>query len=89
MRVSITVAGVVQGVGYRFFALKQARVYGVNGFVRNMPDGTVQVVAEGAKGVLNEFIEQLRIGPLSAHVTGIEVEWSEEEGRFKEFRVEH
>ena len=88
MRASITVRGVVQGVGYRFFVLKQARLYNVNGFVRNMPDGTVQVVAEGTKGVLNEFIEQLRIGPVSAHVTGMEVEWSEEENRISGFRLE-
>jgi acylphosphatase len=89
MKAEITVQGVVQGVGYRFFVLNQARLYDVKGYVRNMSDGTVQVVAEGEKGIVKDFIERLRIGPLSAHVTGIDVKWEEKDSGFTEFRLQY
>jgi acylphosphatase len=89
MKAQVIVQGVVQGVGYRFFALNQARLYDVKGYVRNMPDGTVEVVAEGEKGILKDFVGQLRIGPVSAHVTGLKVKWSENEQGFTEFRLQH
>jgi acylphosphatase len=89
MKAQVIVQGVVQGVGYRFFALNQARLCDVKGYVRNMPDGTVEVVAEGEKGILKDFVGQLRIGPVSAHVTGLKVKWSENEQGFTEFRLQH
>ena len=89
MKAEITVQGVVQGVGYRFFVLNQARLYGVKGYVRNMSDGTVQVVAEGEKGIVKDFIDRLRIGPLSAHVAGIDVKWDEKDSGFTEFRLQY
>jgi len=89
MKAEVTVQGVVQGVGYRFFVLNQARLYDVKGYVKNMPDGTVQVVAEGDKGIVKDFIERLRIGPLSAHVTGVDVKWDENDFGFTEFRLQY
>ena len=89
MKAEVIVQGVVQGVGYRFFVLNQARLYNVKGYVKNMPDGTVQVVAEGDKGIVKDFIERLRIGPLSAHVTGIDVKWDEKDLGFTEFRLQY
>jgi acylphosphatase len=89
MKAEIIVQGVVQGVGYRFFVLNQARLYDVKGYVKNMPDGTVQVVAEGKKGMVKDFVERLRIGPLSAHVTGIDVKWHEKNSGFTEFRLQY
>jgi acylphosphatase len=89
MKAEIIVQGVVQGVGYRFFVLNQARLYDVKGYVKNMPDGTVQVLAEGKKGMVKDFVERLRIGPLSAHVTGIDVKWHEKDSGFTEFRLQY
>lgn len=89
MKADITVQGVVQGVGYRFFVMNQAQLYDIRGYVRNMPDGTVEVVAEGEKGIINDFIDRLRIGPVSAHVTGVKVEWSEDEQGYTEFRLQY
>jgi acylphosphatase len=89
MKADVVVQGVVQGVGYRFFVLNQARLYDVKGYVKNMPDGTVQVVAEGKKGMVKDFVERLRIGPLSAHVTGIDVKWHEKNSGFTEFRLQY
>jgi acylphosphatase len=55
--------GRVQGVGFRYFALKIAEELRVTGFVRNLPDGSVEVVAEAGEAVLAEFEAKLRNGP--------------------------
>ena len=57
------VRGRVQGVGFRYFARQRADVHGVSGFVRNQPDGTVEVHAEGAAEALAAFEGDLRRGP--------------------------
>jgi acylphosphatase len=69
-----TVTGRVQGVGYRYFALRQAEALGVTGFARNRPDGSVEVVAEGSEDVLAQLEETLREGPAFCTVTGVERE---------------
>ncbi|MEO0122954.1 MAG: acylphosphatase [candidate division WOR-3 bacterium] len=87
MHAEIIVQGVVQGVGYRFFAIQKAREYGITGYVQNLPDGSVLVVAEGEKGILNDFINELKIGPRTAHVTKVDVKFSEKEKGYKNFSV--
>ena len=59
----ITVRGRVQGVGFRYFARQRAEVHGVSGFVRNLPDGAVEVHAEGPTKAMSEFEADLRRGP--------------------------
>jgi acylphosphatase len=66
------VSGQVQGVGFRYFALREAEASGIVGFVRNLPDGGVEVVAEGDEAVLARFEERLREGPGFARVSGID-----------------
>jgi len=73
-RVRIVVRGVVQGVGYRYFAMQLARDYGLAGWVRNREDGSVEVEAEGEEIVVQAYIKDLRTGPRNAEVTGVEVE---------------
>lgn len=87
MRAEITVQGMVQGVGYRFFVVQQAQRYHLNGYVQNLPDGHVLVVAEGDKGLIDDFIAELRIGPRAARVSGIDVHWSDQPAEFKSFKV--
>jgi acylphosphatase len=65
------VEGRVQGVGYRYFALKEAEALGVAGFARNLPDGRVEVVAEASEEVLQDFEARLREGPGFARVQGV------------------
>jgi acylphosphatase len=65
------VEGKVQGVGFRYFALKEAETLGVAGFARNLPDGRVEVVAEAAEEVLSDFEARLREGPAFARVSGL------------------
>lgn len=86
-RAHIIVKGAVQGVGYRYFAYKHAKTYNLKGYVRNLSDGRVEVVVEGNHGLIEEFIEDLRRGPISAHVTGVEVEWEIPTNEFLDFEI--
>jgi acylphosphatase len=81
----LLVSGAVQGVGYRFFAIRKASLYGLKGFAKNLIDGSVEVVAEGEKGLIEEFIKDLRQGPISAHVTDIRIEWTKPTYKFESF----
>lgn len=65
------VQGRVQGVGYRYYALRAAEQLGVAGFARNLPDGSVEVVAEAPDPTLAEFEDRLRSGPSFAQVTDV------------------
>ncbi len=87
IRAHIVVSGVVQGVGYRFFAQRAATEFGITGYVRNLPDGRVEVVTEGKQGLMNSFIEQLRRGPWSAQVSKIDVENSQYKAEFDRFTI--
>jgi acylphosphatase len=87
MRVQVLIQGIVQGVGYRFFVIEQAKQYKIRGYVQNIPDGRVKVVAEGDKGMINDFIECLKIGPISARVTSIDIKSCEEDEGFTKFDV--
>jgi acylphosphatase len=85
--VRVRVEGLVQGVGYRYFVLREARTIGVSGYVRNMPDGTVEAVASGPAGAVDRFVGRLRIGPSSALVSRVGVEEIEGAGPFDGFDV--
>jgi acylphosphatase len=65
------IEGRVQGVGYRYFALKAAEALGVTGFARNLPDGRVEVIAEGSDQGLAAFETKLREGPGFSEVRGL------------------
>ena len=65
------VEGRVQGVGYRYFAMREAEVLGVAGFARNLADGRVEVLGEGSEEALTAFEGRLREGPGFAQVSGL------------------
>jgi acylphosphatase len=69
----IVVRGLVQGVGFRWFAKELAESLGVCGWVRNREDGSVELEAEGTAGALDEFERRLRTGNPEARVSGIAV----------------
>jgi acylphosphatase len=69
----IKVTGKVQGVWFRDSTLKKAEELGVKGFVKNQPDGSVYIEAEGKKSVLNDFIKWCKEGPPFAKVEAVEV----------------
>ncbi len=88
-RLSAIVHGRVQGVFFRGFTRRQAWELGVTGFVRNMPDGTVEVVAEGQQDALEELLERVRTGPSSARVSSVDFSWSDPTGEFDRFEVRY
>ena len=67
------ISGRVHGVGFRFFAQAAAAREGVHGFVRNLPDGRVEISAEGDREALDRFERQIGHGPPSARVEAVEV----------------
>ena len=64
-----------------------SRRLGVVGWVRNLPDGRVEAVAEGETERLNELIQFCRVGPSGARVKDIQVDWSESKGEFRSFKI--
>lgn len=67
-RIHLIVEGRVQGVGFRYFVQKQANAFGVNGFVRNLYNGGVEIDAEAPSPNLQHFIEVCKKGPALARV---------------------
>lgn len=88
-RISVHVVGKVQGVGFRHFTLTQARRLGVEGWVRNEPDGSVRLKAEGEEEALEELIGAVKRGPCTARVENVNVNWEAATDEFSEFRVRY
>lgn len=86
-RVWIIVYGKVQGVFFRANAKKAAIGLGLNGFAKNLSDGSVEVIAEGQEDKLKELIEYCRKGPERAQVSKIDVKFLKATGEFKGFEV--
>ena len=76
-------------VGYRMFAeMTAARIGGVTGTVRNLPDGaSVEVIAEGERQALESLFDELKVGPAHALVRSVNVEWSEASSEFEGFKT--
>jgi acylphosphatase len=74
------VRGRVQEVGYRFFALRAARELGVNGWIRNLADGSVETLAEGEEAALEQYLARLHTGPPGSRVDAVAVEPAEPQG---------
>lgn len=83
------VSGRVQGVFFRMFVLREAQPLGICGIVRNLPDGRVEVLAEGKRSELERLLERLRIGPRGAVVTDVDVVWSEYRHDFDDFSISY
>jgi acylphosphatase len=86
-RLQAVVHGYVQGVGFRAFVAREARLLGLDGFVRNRIDGAVEVVGEGERPVLEELLRDLHRGPREAEVQRVEASWEPAEGEFTGFHL--
>jgi len=86
-RARILITGLVQGVFFRREMTDLARRLGVSGWVRNLPDGQVEALAEGERARLDELIRFCHIGPRGAVVRKVKVEWSDYLGEFRGFRI--
>src|SRR5580658_9790881 len=84
------VSGMVQGVGYRYFAMRAAQRLGIGGYARNLPDGSVEVYALGSAAKLVEFRKELERGPQGASVAGVAEEETLLQPEFgRGFSIEH
>lgn len=88
-RLTASVHGGVQMVGFRAFTQRTAYRLRLVGYVRNRPDGAVQVVAEGPRPELERLLGELRIGPPGARVEAVDVHWEPASGEFRGFLVRH
>ncbi len=87
IRVRVFAGGRVQGVAYRFFAEKYAARLGITGWVKNLADGRVEMLAEGSADEIKTFLERLKEGPSLAHVDSFEVRREPSTGEFRDFRI--
>lgn len=70
-RLHVRISGIVQGVGFRWFVRERARRLGLAGWVKNLPDGSVEVAAEGEQGQLDLLRGELTKGPAGARVDSL------------------
>jgi len=87
-RAHVYVSGIVQGVFFRQKTKRQAESLGVNGWVRNLPDGRVEAVFEGEEQAVKELINWCHHGPSYAMVTKVEVLWEPYRGEFSGFETQ-
>lgn len=77
VRVHLTIEGWVQGVFFRASTVEEAARLGLKGWVKNCPDGSVEVVAEGRKNQIDEIIQWCHRGPPGARVQNVQLEWED------------
>ena len=85
----IKITGKVQGVGFRYFVQKRAAEFNVTGWVKNMPDGSVAVMAQGDETDMDTFLDHLKAGPSMSKVSGVSLNRMPETEPFDDFRVKY
>lgn len=88
-RLKIICRGNVQGVGFRFAVNHLANHYDIGGFVRNEPDGSVLIVAEGGSGSLQSFIDSVESSHVGGYIREKSIEKEDYTGKFSGFSIEH
>jgi acylphosphatase len=88
-RVRVYFSGRVQGVGFRYTVREAARGYDVAGYVKNLPDGRVELVAEGDVTELEEFLKEIEVSHLAPFIRSKQVDWADATGEFRTFSIAH
>lgn len=86
-RATILVLGQVQGVFFRASTLEQAQSLNLTGWVQNLPDGSVEIVAEGQRYALDDLVTWCRRGPPAAEVADVIVRWGAHQSEFRTFMI--
>jgi acylphosphatase len=86
-RVHVFIEGRVQGVFFRAHTRDEALARGLNGWVRNLPDGRVEALFEGEKEVLNSMLNWCHQGPRYSYVDRVEIDWQPYRGDLQSFRI--
>ncbi len=79
--------GHVQGVGFRYFVRQEAGALPITGWVRNVSDGRVEVLAEGERTVLESFLADIKRGPSGSSVTDVVADWKPATGLWRNFSI--
>ncbi len=88
-RAHLFIRGRVQGVFYRAFTRNVASKLGLSGWVKNLYDGNVEAVLEGDKALIEQAVQNCRVGPPGAYVSDIEVTWEGYSGQEKGFEIKY
>lgn len=83
----IFIIGFVQGVGLRRFIKKKGQVLGLKGWVKNLPDGRVEILAQGKKEQIEALIEIAEKGTIFSSIKGVVVDWKKEKEVFSDFEI--
>ncbi len=88
-RTHVYISGHVQGVFFRYETKRNAESLGVRGWVRNLPDGSVECVFEGEKENIEKILEFCKHGPPGANVTDIKINWEDYQDEFDNFHIRY
>ena len=88
-RAEIIAKGLVQGVGFRWFVLRNAQKLNLKGYTKNLMTGEVYSVIEGPKHLVEELFNQIKKGPMHADVRDISIKWTEPKNEFTTFEISH
>ena len=86
-RVHVYYSGRVQGVGFRFTAEETARSMGVVGWIKNLRDGRVEMIAEGEEKLLTEFLDAIRTGAMRNFIKDVYISWSASMENCSDFEI--
>jgi len=89
IRAHVIIFGMVQGVGFRFETIMQARSLGINGWVMNTANGAVEAIFEGDRNNVENLIAWCKKGPNGAIVNNVDVELQKYKGEFKDFDINY
>ena len=87
LKVNLTISGKVQGVGFRYFVLRQAQKLGINGWVSNKSNGDVEALAQGEKADLEQFIAKVKEGPSFSRVEDVSLNWGKDAEQYFGFEI--
>lgn len=85
----VMIRGFVQGVGYRKFVRKHAEELGLTGWVRNLPDGSVEALFQGNEATIEKMLEICRKGPFLSEVEDVDNVWEEQKETYDDFTIRH
>ena len=88
LTVNLTISGKVQGVGFRYFVLRQAQELGITGWVSNKPNGDVEALAQGEKADLEQFIAKVKEGPSFSSVDDVILNWEDGQENYTSFEID-
>ena len=83
----ILVAGIVQGVSFRWFVQEEAEKLGLSGTVENLPDRSVEIWVEGDRETIERLVKVLKLGNGYSRIDSCEIVWSDEKGKFSGFQI--